>query len=227
MCLPGRITKYLPRKNRSPCVGTADGVSSRDTLWNTIRFFNRWKLLILNEFFQISLKASKLTLPHKGRSGQYWQQCHRRQGAKIFQKFCKTSHRNPEWAKATPFSLYLFKGIRGIQIQKPWLYLHWNFATSTTSRNVYELVLMTNYYTKLENESTFVYFSNWMKKQALSLYGVLLNFWRHFHAILSPSVPSSGINVKYHAYNISVRDIQKYHSTQNNSIFSGGAVHTR
>lgn len=38
------------------------------------------------------------------------------------------------------------------------------------------------------------------KSKPLALFGVKLNFWRYFHAILSPSVPSSGINVKYHAY---------------------------
>lgn len=67
----------------------------------------------------MSLKANILALAHNGRSGQYRQHCHGGQGPKILQLFCKPSHKNPEWAKAAYFSLYLFEGRRGIQIQKP------------------------------------------------------------------------------------------------------------
>lgn len=51
-CVPSwQDQSPYPGKNRGPCTGTADGISTWDGLWNIIQqFLNRWKPIILNWF---------------------------------------------------------------------------------------------------------------------------------------------------------------------------------
>lgn len=82
--------------------------------------------------FQMSSKVNILPALVHSRRSQYWQHCRGEQGPNTFRMFCKPSPKNLEWAKAASFSLHLFAGARGSNIQKLPLCFHCNFATVKT-----------------------------------------------------------------------------------------------